>query len=86
MADVTPNFHIFVIFVVVNAGIIIDMKNVDKFIIHFGIKFIAPYYGVSLFLADKPETNENFHTAAILFSIFCGSTAVKRVANPVKMN
>jgi len=30
MADVTSNFHIFIIFVIVDAGIIIDMKHVDN--------------------------------------------------------
>jgi hypothetical protein len=56
------------------------------FITPFGTKFITPCYGASLVVAIKLEVKENFHTAAILFSIFCGSIAVTRVANPVKIS
>jgi hypothetical protein len=64
MADVTSNFHV-TIFVIVEAGIIIDMKYVDTIIIHFGIKFIAPSCAASLDVAIKPEAKEHYQRVTI---------------------
>jgi site-specific recombinase len=85
LADVTSNFHV-TIFVIVEAGIIIDMKYVNTIINHFGIKFIAPSCADSLDVAINPEAKEHFQRVAILFFILCISITISRVANLVKIN